>query len=69
MGTKNTVTNSMLATYMMYQFPQEECGNCSMVMFCIDNKKIAFSALPEVLSIPRSPLNEYGAEKSILALT
>jgi hypothetical protein len=35
--------------------------------FVLIAKKLAFSALPEVFSIPKSPLNEYGAEKSILA--
>jgi len=35
--------------------------------FAMQAKKIAFSTLPEVFSIPRPLLNEYGVEKSILA--
>lgn len=35
--------------------------------FALTEKKLVFCALPEVFSILRSPLNEYGVEKSIPA--
>ena len=39
----------------------------AQLYFALIAKKLAFSTLPEVFYTPRSPLNKYGVEKSILA--